>query len=160
MLEEGDYLVVFGFTTSEFVRRVAGSIGYVVLDLVFWLIIPVLLLSRIGQVSSFQIPLLAAPIIILSAVSHIFTRNPIGYTAGAGASIASTFFLLFVTNAGSLTTSIPIPSSPLQLVVTLRFPTLLYLLIVPLAVTIARNVWAAVHVSSTAEVSLEETREI
>jgi len=152
--------VVFGYTPAEFVKRVLLAIGYLILDLIFWLIIPILILSRIGQVSPLQIPVLAAPIIILSAISHIFTRNAIGYTAGAGAAIASTFFLLFVTNFGSLTTNIPIPSSAFPLIVTLRFPTLLYLLIVPLAVTIARNVWAAVHTSSTAEVLLEETREL
>ncbi len=152
--------MVFGFTTAEFVKRVVGAIAYITLDLVFWLIIPLLVFQSLGQVSKSQIPLLAAPIILLSAISHIWTRNPIGYITGAGAAVASTYFLLLVTNTGSLTTDVPIPASPFPLTVTLRFPTLLYLLIVPLAVTIAKNIWAAVHTSSTPEITLEENREI
>jgi hypothetical protein len=126
-------------------RGLRGSVSMLV-SLLLWYLIPSQFLHVVAVPPAIlnQGELLAFALLIggLSAVSHVFQEEPLGFICGIGSSLATVMFLYLGTAGGVLT------FQEQSLTVTANFQPLLYLLVAPSVLSMVRKSWGAISASA------------
>lgn len=150
---------ILGIPLPTFISRVATALIYGFISILIWLIIPSTILPKtieggIGGLSTSTFIYYAILIAFLSGVQSIFNDKFVGDAAAVANGIAQIYYLYLITNGGILT----YVAQQQGIALTLDFRTILYLLMIPSAISAVR---AIVHASSRVSTkSFEDAEEI
>jgi hypothetical protein len=150
---------IFGLSLSTILSRTAMAVFYSALSLVIFYEIPNLLLKNVGTNNLAGLPIgneslflsYAIFITILSGLQIVFQGKFLGDAAAVGNGLAQIFFIYIFTNGGII--SEYVSSAGVGLV--LDFKTVLYLMMIPSALSIVSTI-----VSASTRASVERTRMI
>jgi hypothetical protein len=136
---------ILGIKISTFVVRVLSAIVYAAILLILFLYIPRLLLANVpylgGGLSSTDYFYFALAIVAIGVIQSVFKGTYLGDAATIGNGIAEILYLLLITNDGILNFALPGGAGN----VTLNFQTILFLFLIPPALSV---VWAVVNAAS------------
>ncbi len=109
-------------------------------SLILWYIIPSLFLQGVDSPYLTAMSLLTFALVIgsLSALGHVFQGGPVGLVCGVGSNVATVVFLYLATSGGLLT------FSEQGTTVVADFQPLLYLILVPVILSMVRKIWGAI----------------
>lgn len=134
--------MVFGLSFGEFVRRSFLAIVWaaVTFSLAFYL--PTLFSSLANlPTEEAQAVILPGALLLsgLGVLREVFRDHPIGTAAAVGLGIASTVYLLRITNFGYMR----VDAAGFRVI--LEFPSLVYLLATSSMLFVISTIWAAIH---------------
>ncbi len=154
-------MTILGMSTRKFVVRAVYAAISVTINLVIWFF---LVDSILGALQGFAPGLESTPILpfaiaisFFAGVRHLLAETVFGPAMGALAGIISALYLFILTGGGNL--SLPLSDLPSflgGLTLTIRFESLLFILMLPSLLSVVSNVLLAVHRSSGKEIDVQQ----